>query len=475
MAFDISYTIEAIDKFSATSKRIEKAVGRVDKKVERFSSRASRRFAKVGAAFAGVFTAAAGARVLGVFKNVGAGFEDQLADLSAITGATGKDLDILKGKAFDLGKEFATSGADVLEGFKLVGSAKAELLENIPALIETTKQVLLLKNAAGVDLASAAEITAQSLNIFSKGADQAGRFVNVLAAGAKEGASEVADTGQAMLIAGPIASKLGLSFESVNALLQGIAQGGIKGARAGTGLQAVLQRLSKEGVDFSKIGLSDLFVRVGEVIEGTGNAADKATIIQRLFGLEHQKTGLTLTTQAKTIDKLTRRITGTNIAQEQANIRLNTFNARMRRLGAITEEKIVAAFIRLGPTIEGIVVKFGEFIEKIQPEDVEKFADSLASIATALANISRLIGVGGKLAALRGLDPLGLGNVAERTGGIGESIGRGVREFFTGGKDKSAVDVNVTLSGNTGAVQDVKTNTTGNASLKVGQNMVPAT
>jgi len=451
MAFDVSYQIEAIDKFSATAKRIEKSVGRLDKRVDSFSKRSSKRFSKVAVA-AGV---SAGKAII----QIGSRFQDQLADLSAITGATGKDLDTLKKKSFEMGKEFAVSGSNVLEAFKLVGSAKAELLKNIPALTEVTKQVLLLKNASGIDLASAAEITAQSLNIFGAGADQAGRFVNVLAAGAKEGASEIADTGAAMMIAGPLASKLGLSFESVNALLQGIAQGGIKGARAGTGLQGVLQRLAKEGVDFKKIGLSDLFVKVGEVIEGTGNAADKATLLQRLFGLEHQKTGLTLTSQAKHLDKLKTAITGTGVAQEQANIRLNTFNSRMRSLGTAIEEKIVPIFEKLAPKIEALAGDFAKWLDSLSNADISNFAHDIGLVAEAIVLIAKTGAFGAKLFL-----------------GTGKLIGEGIAEIQTKDYTKTAeqqgkVTVEMLLRGSTGQVESVKAKTAGPVEFDMGQNM----
>lgn len=474
MAFDVEYTIEAIDKFSGTAKRIEKSVGRLDKKVDGFAKRSVKRFRNVSAGFAGIFTLGAAAIAGRALTRVGGRFEDQLADLSAITGATGKDLDLLKGKAFEMGKEFADSGSNVLEAFKLVGSAKAELLGNLPALIETTKEVLKLKNASGIDLASAAMFTAESLNIFGKGADQAGRFVNVLAAGAKEGASEVMDTGEAMKVAGPLASKLGLSFEKVNALLQGIAQGGIKGRMAGTGLQGVLARLSKEGVDFSKVGLSDLFLKIGDAIEGQIDPAKKAKLVQRLFGLEHQKTGLTLVSQARSLDILTRKLTGTNVAQEQASIRLATFNSKMRQIGVTIEEKVVALFERLAPDIERVATQFGTFIDNLEGSDIDSFAKSLGIVADAIVLIAKfgagavnaLAGVGGAIGRGAAQTVLGTTGEFDPTAQFGRDVAA-----FQGAGGGTPSQVEIILSGNTEFVSEVKPKPGSNTQLKVGRNM----
>lgn len=466
MAFSVSYTIQGVDKFSKTAERIERSVNKIDRKVESFSMNATKRFRNVAAGLAGMFSAAAVVAGGTAITRIGGRFQDQLADLSAITGATGKDLDLLKSKSFSLGKEMADSGANVLEAFKLVGSAKAELLGNIPALISTTEQVLLLKNAAGIDLASAAQYTAQALNIFGVGADQASRFVNVLAAGAKEGASEVANTGEAMLIAGPLAANLGLSFEKVNAMLQGIAQGGIVGSRAGTGLQAVLSRLSKEGVDFKKIGMSELFLKVGAAIDKQTDSAKKAALIDRLFGQEHAKTGLTLVSQAKTLDVLERKLTGTNIAQEQASIRLATFNSKMRKIGTGIEEKIVATFLRLMPTIEKIATRFENWIASISSEDVDRFAQSIAMLADGL---SRLIGI---LSGPGGSVLKGGITVAAQTLGLTDATAKYRQEVSAFQAQKpEASKLEIVVSGNTEFVSKLKSPTGSIANLKTGPIM----
>lgn len=465
--FNISYKFVAIDKFSKVSKKIGRTVDGLGKKINRFSAMSMKSIMSLKGAFVGLLAGIGVTQVAGVFRTLGAGFEDQVADLQSLTGAAGKDLDFLKEKAFALGKEFSVSGSEVVEAFKLVGGAKAELLKNIPALAETTKEVLKLKNAAGIDLSSAAIFTAQTLNQFGEGADQAARFVNVFAAGAKEGASEILDTGEAMMVAGPLAYKLGLSFEQVNAMLQGIAQGGLKGRIAGTGLQGVLARLSALGVDFSKTDLDTIFIKIGDAIDKETNAGKKAQLIQKLFGLEHQKTGLTLVSQARTLNKLTKALTGTNTAQEQASIRLKTFNAKMRSLGTIIEEKVYKTFVRLAPKLEELTLRFGAWLETITPEDIDKVANAFVRVADAVTlivdNLDRVKKAQDIFEKFTGLGMLSKGSR--------ELLGMGAEKLL--GKSKSEVEI--TLKGNTGAIQSVKTKAAKSTGLNVGQSMVPAT
>ena len=163
-------------------------------------------------------------------------------DLSAITGATGKDLEFMADRAKEMGLAVGLMGKEVLEAFKLVASAKPDLLENSRLLAEVTKQVLILSKAAGVDLADAANTVGTSLNQFGAGANQAARFINVLAAGAKFGASEVEQTSQAIVKMGAVAKKMGVDFETANAAIQLLAAGGIKAEVAGTGLKTCIDK-----------------------------------------------------------------------------------------------------------------------------------------------------------------------------------------------------------------------------------------
>jgi hypothetical protein len=65
-------------------------------------------------------------------------------DLSAVTGATGKDLAYLNEQASKTGPALGKSGAEMLEAYKLMASAKPELLAQKELLVETTKAAITL-------------------------------------------------------------------------------------------------------------------------------------------------------------------------------------------------------------------------------------------------------------------------------------------------------------------------------------------
>ena len=384
-------------KMSSAGKRSLNALGRSISRVITKLRKLKRTSKGAGAGIAGSLKGlVVGAGLfLGLKKaiSVGADFQDSLADLSAITGATGKDLASLSDETLRLAKASATAQTEVAGAIKIVASQKAELLKNIPALIGVTEQVLLLKNAAGIELAEAAEIVTQSLNIFGAEADQTARFVNVLAAGAKFGASEIGDTGRAVVLAGAKAREAGIGFEDLNAIIQVTAKGGFKGAQAGTALSAIIGKLTRRGTDFRKSGIAGAFQAIKDEIDATIDPTERALLVAKIFGEEHDKVGLSILNNIGLLDSMKKSITGTSVAQEQAKKRLSTFNAKMRKLGIIIKDKIIRLFNRLAPVLTKLAIQFGKFIDRISPEQIEKFGEKLKVFIQDAVIIGKQIGL----------------------------------------------------------------------------------
>jgi chromosome segregation ATPase len=122
--------------------------------------------------------------VQAIFAGVGAAFttdsefQSALSSLSALTGATGEDLQFLADKAEELGPKVGKSATETLKAFELIGSAKPELLDSKEALASFTEQVLLLAAASGEELPAAADALTGVMNQFQAPAEQATRYVN---------------------------------------------------------------------------------------------------------------------------------------------------------------------------------------------------------------------------------------------------------------------------------------------------------
>ncbi|WP_369463476.1 phage tail tape measure protein [Citrobacter braakii] len=264
-----------------------------------------------------------------------------LSDLSAITGATGTQLKTLDEAAQEMGRSTEYSATQAVEALKLMASAKPELLQTADGLNAATKSALTLAQAAGSTLPDATRTLALSLNQFGAGAQEADRYINVLAAGAKFGASEIVDTAAAIKNGGVAAAQAGVGFETLNAAIQVLAEREIKGGEAGTALRNVILALEK-GTDKtlkpSVVGLSGALDNLSKKNLSTAQAV-------KLFGVENINAASVLVDNRSKLDALTQSLTGTQTAHEQAAIRVNNLNGDIMGL--------TSAF-------EGLIIKVGQ-------------------------------------------------------------------------------------------------------------------
>lgn len=317
-----------------SSKRFNRNAQEDAKKTDEAYSRMGKTIAGVAGRLAGF----AGAGLsLGAIITTTREYGQALSDLSAITGATGTQLKSLDEAAQEMGRSTEYSASQAVEALKLMASAKPELLQTADGLTEATKSALTLAQAAGSTLPDATRTLALSLNQFGVGAQEADRYINVLAAGAKLGASEIADTAAAIKNGGVAAAQAGVGFETLNAAIQVLAEREIKGGEAGTALRNVILALEK-GTDKtlkpSVVGLSGALDNLSKKNLSTAQAV-------KLFGVENINAASVLVDNRSKLNALTLALTGTQTAHEQAAIRVNNLNGDIMGLTSAFEGMII--------------------------------------------------------------------------------------------------------------------------------------
>lgn len=319
----------------------ENSSKRFNRNAQEDAKRTDEAYSRMGKTIAGVagrLAGFAGAGLsLGAIITTTREYGQALSDLSAITGATGAQLKSLDEAAQEMGRSTEYSASQAVEALKLMASAKPELLQTADGLTEATKSALTLAQAAGSTLPDATRTLALSLNQFGAGAQEADRYINVLAAGAKFGASEIADTASAIKNGGVAAAQAGVGFETLNAAIQVLAEREIKGGEAGTALRNVILALEK-GTDKtlkpSVVGLSGALDNLSKKNLSTAQAV-------KLFGVENINAASVLVDNRSKLNALTLALTGTQTAHEQAAIRVNNLNGDIMGLTSAFEGMII--------------------------------------------------------------------------------------------------------------------------------------
>ncbi len=311
--------------------------------------------------------------IVGVFNDaidVHRKFESSLQNLSAITGATGADLDFYKQKAREMGIEVKGGSVAVIEAYKLIGSAKPELLENKEALVAVTESAILLSQAAGLELPEAATRLTDAMNQFGAEASEASKYVDILAAGAKYGAAEIPEVTDALLKFGVGAKSSNISIKESVAVIELLAEKGLKGAEAGTQLRNVFAKLSatsvlspeakaelkSAGVDIKK--LEDKTIPLQERLKELSKIQGNAAAITRVFGLENKTAGETIIANLPRLEELNNKLGETGAASEQASTNINTFDQEVVKLKNSYDDLLVEITDGdFGEVIKGFVSK----------------------------------------------------------------------------------------------------------------------
>lgn len=212
---------------------------KAEKAMSRFSSYAKTAMAGVKTAI--VTGSAAITAMAGYSVKVGSDFEAAMSKVSAISGATGDDLQKLTEKAKEMGaktKFSATESAQAFEYMAMAGWKTDDMLNGIEGIMN-------LAAASGEDLATTSDIVTDALTAMGLQASDSGHFADVLAAASSNSNTNVGMMGETFKYVAPVAGALGYNIEDLSQAIGLMANSGIKSTQAGTALRSILTRLAK--------------------------------------------------------------------------------------------------------------------------------------------------------------------------------------------------------------------------------------
>ena len=334
---NVSIKITLIDKISDGLKKIQSSLGGVEvvandtnDKVKDFQKTLSEFKWPNVSALIDVFERVSEA--VGEAAAAGMQFRQSVADLSSITGIAGKDLEDLAERSRAIGRESGLGADTAARAYALLASQIEISRIGMKGLNELAEQSVTLAEASGMSLDAAANALAATVNQFGLSAEEAGRVTNVLAAGSKYGAAEIEDLSNSFRIAGATASAMGLSVEATAGALEILSQANLKGHESGTALRNIIIRLNTElGVDLGETSL-------GKALEALQPKLEDAAYLTKVFGVENIAAAQFLIQNARAVDEMTAKVTGTNTAMEQAAVRTDTQMHKYMQIKAVLED-----------------------------------------------------------------------------------------------------------------------------------------
>jgi len=320
----------------------------------------------------------AGAATAGALK-IGGGFEQGMARVKALTGATGESFNALETQALTLGRTTvftARQSAEAMSYFALAGFDANKIMAAMPATLNVA--------AAGqMDVAQAADITAKVMAGMGLEAKDLNHTMDVLTKAFTSSNTTLSQLGEAFRYVGPVAKTAGVELEEVTALLMAVSNAGIQASQAGTTLRGALARMAaqpKELKDvFEGLGvaitdasgglrpLADIFDDLNRAMEPLGEM-DRMGRMMTAFGMRAGPGMLELLS-----------VGGDAIRDMQA--KLKDAGGTAQRVADVPLDTLFGSLKLLWSAFEGI----DNAISKELSPKLRKFVDHLRDMASAIA------------------------------------------------------------------------------------------
>ena len=335
---------------------------------------------------------------------VGKEFEGAMSKVEALSGATGADLEALKDKAAELGRNTSFSASEVAEAFSYMALAGWDTEQ----MLASISGVLNLAKASEMDLGEASDIVTDYISAFGLSAKDAGHFVDVMATAMSKSNINTSQLGEAYKDVATTAGQFGYSVEETTAALMTMANVGIK-SEAGNTLNTLMVRLAtntkncadelkKYGVNIydnngNMKSLTSILTGIAEAMSKltTGEQANLAKVIAG----QNQYTGFLSVMQGlgdaarqngQSFEDYTEKLKNCdNAAQSMADTMSNNLEGDMKGLESATEGLGDAAYEYIKGPIRGVVQAVTDAIndttDAISPQvtEITRYADSVIS------------------------------------------------------------------------------------------------
>lgn len=401
----------AVDSLNGKKATVSADTGQLDQVAgkARTAAESVEQVTAAGAGMPGMFSSAAGAAAglagalvgitsaadaFGKIVSIGMEFQSQMNTMSAVSGATGAQLEAVGAKARELGTDAsltATSASDAAAAMTELAKGGFTVEQSMTA----AKGTLQLAAAAQVSAADAATIQSQALQAFTLGAEDASRVSDILAGAANASSAEMTGISQGLQQAGTVANQFGVSIDDTATALAMFANAGIQGSDAGTLMKSALLALTDQGkpaqAAIDQLGLT-VYDANGKFVGMSNLMGQLKTASMDMTAEQYQAATATL------FGSDAMRLAG--IAAQQGSEGFDTLKEAVTRQGQAAEvaaaqtQGLPGVWERLQNTMEDIQLGAFDAMQESLVEAGNSAVDLLDSAAPAIESFAGAVGTG---------------------------------------------------------------------------------
>ena len=413
-----TYTeFRAVDKMTGPIRKMETSVGRFSKKLGSVSKGSQKLAQGMGRVTSGIKSG-----IMGAVGTVGAlGFaihnvmKTGVEFEQTLVGATSKFAgNIQKGseefkrikkaiQAVGATTEFTANEAGQAVQFMAMAGLDAQ------TAIKALPNVIDLATAAQLDVGRATDIATDSLGAYNVMGKTAAETQKNLAMVSDKmmlttirANTSMEDLFEAIKFGAPVARAAGTSISEFNAMVGTLANAGIKGSAAGTGLRAMFTKLTKQTPKATKflkklgIQVKDTqgnFLPMAKIMKQFNKSFDaknlgkfdKLTILQEVFGKIGGTTAINLLNNVDALEKLTAELENAGgTTEELARKNRDTLQTSLKLLGSAVDGVKMKIFDMNSGPLKGIIDNVTAWINANDKLISQKIGEAIAKIFESL-------------------------------------------------------------------------------------------
>ena len=342
-------------------------------------------------AIAGIY--ALGKALSSVVKT-GKEFEQSMANLKAISQATGSEMLKLESTARRLGastKYTATEVGGLQTEFAKLGFSVKDI-EN------ATGATLALASAVGADLAVSAEVAGQTVRGFGLQATQTSKVTDIMALSFSRSALDMRKFTDSMKYVAPVAKMAGFEMGETTAVLGVLANAGIDGSLAGTALRTIFLELSNESSELQQ-ALGGGVDSLEELVAGLENLSEEGVTTEEMLGMVNKRAVSAFSILLDGTDTLSELGSAFDdaggSAQRMADIQLDTLEGKLTILNSAWQGFSIALYDSMEQPLQnatealtGFLQSMTSMIETPLSEALEQQKDDFENLVEVLKDVN---------------------------------------------------------------------------------------
>ena len=435
-----------LENYNKRIKEIENQLNNTGKKIEEFGTKVEntgKRIESAGKKLS-AFSAATGAALAASAKSA-IDFEDAFAGVEKTVDGTEEQMEELKQGIRDMAKELPSTTTEI----SAVAEAAGQLGIKTDDILSFTKVMIDLGNSTNLSAEEAASSLAKFANITKMSAKDYDKLGSTIVALGNNFATTEADIVAMATRLAATGELAGLSESQILSLATAMSSVGIEAEAGGSAMSKLLKQIqvavelggedlkdfaSIAGMtskDFKKAFEKDAVSALSVFISGlndTERNGKSAIAILNDMGIKEVRLSNTVLSLANASDLLNEAVELGNEAWEdntaltnEANKRYDTLKSKITIAVNKLKDQAITLGNKLMPSLEKVLDKFGEWIEKFEGLSDEQ-VDMIVKIGLMVTAISPLLSIIGKVTSAIGGTIQGFGTFVQAIGVMNGSI-----------------------------------------------------